>query len=405
MRFTIKQAFSSLLSNKLRSFLTMLGLIIGVFAVISMLSIGVGVKESVDDSIQSMGSNMLIVSSGGGKQQGVRGGSSVLNNITAVDVSDIMKLPSIKTVTPVASSGSQIMSEYANWSTQVMGVWDKYFEIRGWNLKEGRMFNDSEEISSMRVVILGSLVADKIFGTISPLGKNIRIKNAPYLVIGILESKGQSLDGRDQDDVVFVPLSTAQKRVVGGQFKQSYRMMMVQAKSKEALGSAQKEIEDVLTYRHNIDANQEPDFSVRNMAAMAETASEMTAFMTLLLGSIASISLLVGGIGVMNIMLVAVTERTREIGIRMAIGANRYNIMLQFLVESVMLSLLGCFLGIILGISTAYSISVYFDVLVIVSWSTIIIPSVSCFMVGVFFGLWPAYKASKLNPVEALRMV
>lgn len=401
---TFKIAIRSLKVNKMRSILTSLGIIIGVSAVIIMLSVGEGAKGKISAQIESMGSNLLMVMSGSSTSSGVRVGGGSQPTLKISDAEAILKeCPSVLEVSPVVSGSKQLVFSNQNWSTAVFGITPSYLRIKTWQVDSGREITDEDIKNSTKVALLGSTVAMNLFGDLDPVGKTIRIAGMPFKVIGLLQIKGQSGMGQDQDDSVLIPITTAQKKLFGTDFPGVVKFINVQAKSGEQLDSAQEEIELLLRERHNIGRNKEDDFSVRNFTQMMETIKQVTATMTLLLGSIASVSLLVGGIGIMNIMLVSVTERTKEIGIRMAIGAKAIDIRIQFLIEALLLSLAGGVVGIIIGIIGAKILSFAFGL------STVIMPF-SIFMsfgfsglVGIGFGFYPAYKASLLNPIDALR--
>lgn len=397
------EAWSAMGANKLRTFLTMLGMVIGVGAVILMSSIGEGTQAKVKESIASMGSNLFIVLAGSSTSGGARMGSGGVQTLTASDATAIGELSSIAGAAPVASGTAQIVYQSANWNVQIIGTTPEYLQVRDWVLESGFGFGDSDVRGSTRVAILGKTVVKNLFGDENPVGKTIRIKQSPYLVVGVLGSKGQSLDGRDQDDTVLVPVSTAQTKLFGSQFKGTVRFIMVEASSEEVMPKAEKEMVQLLRQRHKLRDSAEDDFSIRNLTALANTAAETTKAMSLMLAAIASISLLVGGIGIMNIMLVSVTERTREIGIRIAIGARQREILVQFLLEALMISIIGCLIGVGLGVGGAMVAEKFLPIKTLVTQNSILISFIVATGVGVFFGFYPAYKASKLEPIEALR--
>jgi putative ABC transport system permease protein len=401
---TFRISFRALKVNKMRSALTMLGIIIGVGAVITMLAVGTGAGKKISDQISSMGSNLLIILPGATTAGGVRMGSGTQPTLTMGDAEAIQKeCPAVQDVAPVHSGVAQIVYGHQNWSTGVVGTTPSMLIVRDWSLAAGRSFTEQDVKSATKVCLLGQSVVDNLFGDMDPTGQFIRIKNVPFVVNGVLAPKGQSAQGQDQDDTILIPVTTAQKKLFGTSFPGMVRIIMVKAKSTEDLSSAEKQINDLLRQRHRIGTKQDNDFTVRNLTQVMQTAEQSTKVMTLLLGAIASVSLLVGGIGIMNIMLVSVTERTREIGIRMAIGAKTWDIRLQFLIEALTLSLIGGVAGIILGISGSNLIST------LAGWTTIISPFsvLMAFgfsgLVGIFFGFYPAYKASLLDPIEALR--
>jgi len=404
-RMTMHTALRALRRNKLRSMLTMLGIIIGVAAVISMVSIGQGADAEVQKQIQSLGNNMLMVMPGATTSAGVRSGWGGVSTLSVGDAVAIGKeCPSIASVTYFKRQVVQIVYGDQNWSTAAQGANPTYQKVRGWPVVNGSFFTPRDEDTASRVVVLGQTVVDHLFGPgEDPVGAMVRIKDVPFRVIGVLETKGQTAWGQDQDDVVIMPFSTAERRVLGTQFVGSVDMVFASAVSAGALSEAENEITALLHERHHIQPNQENDFTVRNLNDIAKASETASKVMTSLLLSVASISLVVGGIGIMNILLVSVTERTREIGLRMALGAKSRHILLQFLVEAITLSMVGGLAGSLLGIASAQLIS-YFA-----SWPTLLsAPAVlGSFLfsgaVGVFFGFYPARKASQLDPIAALR--
>lgn len=401
---TIKIAYRALKVNKMRSILTSLGMIIGVAAVIIMLAIGSGASQQISDQIASMGSNLLMVMSGSTTQGGIRMGTGTLPTLTVRDSKAIKsQCHSVYDVAPIISGTGQIIYGNQNWSTQIMGSTPNILDIREWSLSSGRAFNDEDVKNATKVCLLGQTVVLNLFGDLDPVDKIIRIKGVPFTVIGTLDNKGQSAIGQDQDDVIYIPLTTGQKKLFGSQFPGMVRFIMVKANDAEALSSAQDEITTLLKERHHIGPKQEDDFSIRNLTQMMQIAQQSSNVMAFLLGAIASISLLVGGIGIMNIMLVSVTERTKEIGIRMAIGAKTWDIRLQFLIEALMLSLSGGIVGILLGILGANLISSAAGWPTMISPLSVIISFGFSGLVGIFFGFYPAYKASLLSPIDALR--
>lgn len=397
------EAWRAMGANRLRTFLTMLGMVIGVGAVIVMSAIGAGTQAKVKESIASMGSNLLIVLAGSMTSGGVRLGSGGVQTLTIADASVMEELESILATAPTSSGSAQLIYQSANWSTQVTGTTPSYFQVRDWEIESGYPFMDSDVRGATRVVVLGKTIAQNLFGDEDPVGKTIRIKNSPYLVVGILAKKGQSLDGRDQDDTAIVPITTAQTKLFGSQFKGSVRFIMVEAASESVMDKAEEEIAQLLRQRHKLRENAEDDFTIRNLTALANTAAETTKAMSLMLAAIASISLLVGGIGIMNIMLVSVTERTREIGIRIAIGAKQRHILVQFLLEALMISIIGCLIGVCVGVGGALLVQKFFSISVAITQSSIMISFLVATGVGVFFGFYPARKAANLEPIEALR--
>ncbi|WP_173059765.1 ABC transporter permease [Sulfurimicrobium lacus] len=399
----LSEAWSAMGANRLRTFLTMLGMMIGVGAVILMLAIGQGAQFLVDQSIASMGSNLFIVLSGSSTSGGVRMGAGAAPTLTLGDAQALAELPSVAAVAPNSPGTAQLVYGPNNWSTQVIGTLPSYLEVRDWELASGYPFTDSDVRSATRVALLGQTVVKNLFGDEEAVGKTIRIKQSPYQVVGVLVAKGQSLDGRDQDDTVLIPVTTAQRKLFGSQFQGTVRYIMAQAASADAMPAAERAINQLLRQRHRIKEGADNDFMVRNLTALANTAAETTRVMSLMLGAIASISLLVGGIGIMNIMLVSVTERTREIGIRVAIGARQRDILLQFLLEAIIISIVGCLVGVGLGIGGAMLVNKITGTAVVITLSSVIMAFMVAAAVGVFFGFYPARKAARLEPIEALR--
>jgi putative ABC transport system permease protein len=401
---TIRISFRALRVNKMRSALTMLGIIIGVGAVITMLAVGTGAKQRLGDQLASIGSNLIMIVPGASTAGGVRMGAGTQSTLSISDADAIGKeCPAVLYVAPVLSGVAQVVYGNQNWSTGINGTTTNMLYVRDWPLMAGRPFSGEEIRSAAKVCLLGQTVVDNLFGGIDPIGQIIRIKNVPFTVIGILDAKGQDPGGHDQDDTIYVPVTTAQKKLFGTTFPGMVRIIMVKAKSTEDLAAAEKQINELLRQRHHIGPKQDDDFTVRNLTSMMQAAEQQTRIMALLLGSIASVSLLVGGIGIMNIMLVSVTERTREIGIRMAIGAKTWDIRLQFIIEALILSLIGGVVGLVMGLAASELVSL------LAGWSTVVSPFSILLafgfsgLVGIFFGFYPAYKASLLDPIEALR--
>jgi putative ABC transport system permease protein len=330
-------------------------------------------------------------------------GGGATPTLTVADAQSLEELPAVAAVAPSSPGTAQLVYGPNNWSTQIIGTTPSYLQVRDWQMAAGAPFTDADIRSATRVALLGQTVAQNLFGDENPIDKIIRIKNSPYVVLGVLAGKGQSLDGRDQDDTVLVPVTTAQRKLFGTQFAGTVRFIMAQAESSEAMPAVEKSINELLRQRHRIREGADNDFSVRNLTAMANTAAETAKVMSLMLGAIASISLLVGGIGIMNIMLVSVTERTREIGIRMAIGARGKDILLQFLLEAIIISVIGCLIGVLLGVGGAYAVSGATGMAVVVTVNSIITAFAVAAAVGIFFGWYPARKASLLRPIDALR--
>lgn len=399
---SILLALEGLKANKLRSILTMLGIIIGVGAVIAMVSMGLGVQQKVKDSLAGLGSNLLIVSPGANSPSGgvrLAAGSNI--TLTNQDAKAIAReISGVSAVAPAVGQPCRLVYGRENWKTNVQGTTPEYMSIRNVTLASGKFFDSSDENSRARVAVLGQTVATNLFGNVNPVGKTVRIDSAPFRVIGVLASKGQSSMGQDQDDTVIIPLTTAQERLMGITYLNS---ISIQVENDKILDKVQAGITNLLRTRHHLTSNADNDFTVRNMTAIMTTMQETTGTITLFLGAVAAISLVVGGIGIMNIMLVSVTERTREIGIRKALGATYRNILSQFLIEAIVISVTGGLLGILLGVGGARAISL------VAGWNSVISPlaalaafSVSV-MIGLFFGIYPARKAARLDPIEALR--
>ncbi len=399
----IGEALRALRMNRLRTGLTMLGMIIGVAAVVLMLSIGQGAQTKINQSIETMGSNLFIVLPGATSSGGLSFGSGSVKTLTINDARAIDELPTINATGPVISGTAQLNFGAKNWSTSITGTTPDYFSVGNWIVEDGTIFSESDVRSATRVAVLGAVTASNLFGAVNPVGKTIRITNRPFLVVGVLAAKGQSLSGRDQDDNVFIPITTSERQITGNQFPGSIRYMLVQGKSTDLMEEAEIDITQLLRQRHRISDAMENDFTVRNLTAIADVATGTAKILSIVLGAIASISLIVGGIGIMNIMLVSVTERTREIGIRMAIGANRRAILIQFLLEAMMICFMGGMIGVTLGISGAWIVSQVVDMLVVITLSMILLAFMFASAVGIFFGFYPARKAASLKPVDALR--
>ena len=399
----IRVALRALQRNKMRAALTMLGIIIGVASVVAMVSIGQGAQAAVQAQIDSIGTNLLFVSAGAQNVGGVRSGTgdSGTNTLTVEDLDAIKReVPSVSMVTPSVNSRGQLVAGNANWNTQIQGVSEQFPDIRKWAVGSGEFFTDSDVRTAARVLVIGQTIADNLFAGGDPVGQEIRVQNLPFRVVGVMARKGQDQQGRDQDDMAFTPYSTVQNKIIGNLRVQ---VAFVSAVSADATYTAQDQITDLLRQRHKLGTNEPNDFTVRNMSDIAEAANETNNTMTLLLACIAGVSLLVGGIGIMNIMLVSVTERTREIGIRMAIGARSSAVRSQFLIESVVLSFMGGVIGILLGIAVSLAIPKMLGWPTLISTMAIIGSAVFSAMVGIFFGYYPARKAASLDPIEALR--
>ncbi len=399
-------ALRSLKSNSLRSVLTTLGIIIGVGAVIVMVSVGNGARARVDRLIERLGANIMMVRPGSSRSGGVRGGAGSLPSLTEEDAQALQnEIPCVAVAAPYVNGSVQIVAGNLNWATSAQGITQEYIIAREWKLEDGRLFEPNEEKSAAKVVLLGKTVVDKLFPGQDPIGQSVRIQRVPFTVIGVLDARGQTGHGRDQDDVVMIPLSTAKKRVLGGRSLSGNLVegIIVKVRSAEEVPQAEEEVTALLRQRHRIRPGQADDFRVRNLAEMLNTRADSSKALSLLLMAVASISLIVGGIGIMNIMLVSVTERTREIGLRMAVGATGGDIMAQFLIESVVLSLIGGFIGAILGIAGSVGMANLSDWPAIIDSKSVFLAFGFSAAVGIFFGFYPSRKASLLDPIEALR--
>ena len=399
----IRVAFRALQRNKMRAALTMLGIIIGVSAVVAMVSIGQGAQAAVAAQIDSIGTNLLFVSAGAQNVGGVRSGTgdTGTNTLTVEDLEAIKReVPSVSMVTPTVNARGQLVAGNMNWNTSIQGVSEQYPEVRKWMIQSGEFFTDSDVRTAARVLVIGQTIADNLFAGGDPIGQTVRVQNLPFRVIGVMVRKGQDQQGRDQDDIAFTPYTTVQKKILGSPRLQ---IAYVSAVSPDATYTAQQQISELLRQRHKLNPNDADDFTVRNMSDIAQAANETNNTMTMLLACIAGVSLLVGGIGIMNIMLVSVTERTREIGIRMAIGARSSAVRSQFLIESIVLSLMGGTVGIFLGVGVSLAIPKMLGWPTLVSTMAIVGSVVFSVAVGVFFGYYPARKAAALDPIDALR--
>lgn len=400
---TLKIALNSLKVNKMRSALTSLGIIIGVAAVIVMLAIGEGANKQVQANMESMGSNLLTIRSATAKTGGVSMGMGTKPTLSVKDAEAIKRTArGIESVAPVMNSSKQVMYGNQNWSTTVYGITTPYLYVKNYEMDLGRPINRDDDNNASKVCLIGKTIERELFGDVNPIDKTIRIGNVPFRVIGTLKTKGQ-MGPMDQDDLIFIPLTTAQRKVFGTDFPGAVNQIIVKASSIEDTNIAQKDINDILRRRHNLGKIQENDFEIRNSAEFQEKMKSTVQTFAILLASIASVSLIVGGIGIMNIMLVSVTERTKEIGIRMAIGARAIDIRIQFLIEALVLSLLGGLVGILAGVSIALFIGIAFSTNVVISIVPILISFSFSGLVGIAFGYYPAYKASLLNPIDALR--
>jgi putative ABC transport system permease protein len=397
-----KVAMNALRRNKMRSFLTMLGIIIGVASVITMLAIGQGSKKSIEEQISSMGSNMLFVMPGTMRMGGIQQGSTSSQRLTVSDMNAIKtECSAVIAVSPEVRSSGQAVYGSSNWPTTIYGGNEEYLEIKSWTVVSGRNITDSEAKGSAKVCLIGRTVADELFGEgIDPTGETVRFKNIPFKIIGVLKEKGQNSFGQDQDDVLIAPYTTVQKRILAQTHIQSIQMS---ARSAEESELAQTQVEEVLRRTHKLRENEDNDFIIRSQEELATTMTSVTDILTILLGAIAGISLLVGGIGIMNIMYVSVTERTREIGLRMSIGGRGVDILMQFLIESILLSVFGGLIGILLGLAASRVVAALTSWPITVMMSSVILSFAVCSVIGVFFGWYPARKASDLDPIEALR--
>jgi len=398
---TFRIAFRALRRNKLRSVLTALGIIIGVGAVIAMVSIGNGAKAQVEEQIASLGENVILIFSGSVTASGIRTGWGTAGTLKIEDAAAIRReVSGVIAVSEEVVSTSQVSAGNQNWFTRIYGESPEYFDIRQWPLSDGAVFTPQDVRSANKVCVIGRTTASQVFGSESPIGQVLRIKGVPFLITGVLTPKGLSSQGTDQDDIVIMPYTSAMKRVVGGT---TLRGINVQVASPNDLTSGQQQIIELLRQRHNIRTGHDDDFTVRNQQEIAEAATATSRVMTLLLGAIASVSLVVGGIGIMNIMLVSVTERTREIGVRLAVGAHGRDILTQFLIEAVTLSVIGGSIGICLGLATSRMLSVFAHWPTLISIPSIIAAFLVSAAVGIFFGFYPAREAARLDPIEALR--
>ena len=398
---SVKMALDGLVTNKLRSLLTMLGIIIGVGAVIAMVSLGFGVSDRIQSSISALGSNLIIVIPGGTTATGQRVQAGTGARLTYDDSKAIAKqVDSINYVAPAVSRSYQVIFNNQNWITQVEGTTPEFLPVRNFEMGKGEFFTSKDVDSRARVAVIGATIAENLFLDSNPIGQTIRINKAPFTVIGVLQAKGQTAMGTDQDDLIVVPITTAMQRMMGITY---IHRISIQAADEASIDPVQEDITTLLRTRHRIQPKADNDFTVRNLAAVMQTATETTNNMTLLLGNVAGISLLVGGIGIMNIMLVSVTERTREIGIRKALGATYNNILLQFLIEAMFISLVGGSIGIALGLVASALISNYLGFGVVISWLAVVVAFIFSVAVGLFFGIYPARKAALLNPIDALR--
>jgi len=402
---TLRVALRAILRNKLRAFLTTLGIVIGVGAVIAMMAIGAGAKQRVEEAFAAMGTNVLIILPGSTSSGGVRGGFGSMPTLTWDDLAAVRSdVPTVKVAAPTLRSSMPVISEVQNWTTSITGTSPEYFDIRNWPIALGSAITQSDVDGGTKVIVLGQTVVDKLYGSNSnPVGQMVRVGNTPFQVVGVVTRKGQSATGQDYDDAAFIPFTTFARKVQGGLGKYLQGSIMVAATSSATTSRAQQDITALLRERHHTGAGEDDDFSIRNLAEIASAQQQGTETMTMLLASVAAVSLLVGGIGIMNIMLVSVTERTREIGIRMAVGAEPHHILVQFLIEALSLSVAGGLIGVALGVGAAVWIAARLQ------WPMLIQPDVIAVsvgfsaIVGIVFGIYPARKASHLDPIDALR--
>ncbi|HXX65921.1 MAG TPA: ABC transporter permease [Polyangiaceae bacterium] len=402
---TLRVALRAILRNKLRSFLTTLGIIIGVGAVIAMMAIGAGAKEQVEQAFAAMGTNLLIVLPGSSNSAGARGGYGSMPTLTKDDLEAVRtQIPSVKRAAPALRSSQSLVSDESNWTTSVTGTTPDYFLVRNWPMQSGVSLTDPDIEAGTKVMVLGQTVADKLFGANGdPIGQTIRVGSTPFSVVGVATAKGQSSSGQDYDDAAFIPISTYEHKIQGSLNNYLQGVIYVEATSAADVDRAQKDITALLRDRHHLSPRDDDDFSIRNMSEIAGARQQGTETMTMLLASVAAVSLLVGGIGIMNIMLVSVTERTREIGLRMALGAKPLNILTQFLIEALTLAMAGGALGIGVGLGIAQALAHRFGWPMLVQPDVIVLSVLFSASVGIVFGLYPARKASQLDPIDALR--
>ena len=394
-------ALRALRRNKMRSMLTALGIIIGVASVVAMVAVGNGAQARITSQVSALGQNLLMVFAGSKKSGGVNSGLGSASAITLEDASAIQReVPDVAAVSPEVSVTAQAIANGRNWSTTVVGESQDYLKIRDWKLAAGSMFNQSDIRSAAKIAVIGSKTANELFGPLNPVGQSVRIKNIPFTIVGLLESKGAGMGGANQDDRILIPYTTAMKRLTGDRY---LRSVNVQIRSSDRMDIAQQQITSLLRQRHRLTSDQSDDFNIFNQKEIADTVNSISKIITLLLGSIAGISLVVGGIGIMNIMLVSVTERTREIGIRIAVGAQPGDIRLQFLIEAVTLSLLGGLIGVLCGVGASHLVGMFADFKAVVSSGSIILAFGVSSVIGIFFGFYPAHKAAALDPIVALR--
>ncbi len=402
---TLRVALRAILRNKLRALLTTLGIVIGVGAVIAMMAIGAGAKAQVEQAFAAMGTNILIILPGSTSSGGVKGGYGSMPTLTWDDLAAIRtEIATVKQAAPSLRSSMPVVSEEQNWTTGVTGTSPEYFDIRNWPVALGSPFSQADVDGGMKVIVLGQTVVDKIYGpNANPVGQMVRVGSTPFTIVGVTAKKGQSATGQDYDDAAFIPFTTFAHKVQGGLGKFLQGQIMVEAISSDSTSRAQQDITALLRDRHNVAPGEDDDFSIRNLSEIADARQQGTQTMTLLLASVAAVSLLVGGIGIMNIMLVSVTERTREIGIRMAVGAEPHHILTQFLIEALSLSIAGGLIGVAFGVGTATWLAHRFHWPVLIQPDVIAVSVGFSALVGIVFGIYPAWKASQLDPIDALR--
>ncbi len=402
----LRSALRALAANTLRSILTMLGIIIGVAAVITMIAVGEGATNRVKEQMQGLGSNIMLIFSGTVTQGGARLGAQSGQALTEEDALAIaLEVPEVQVAAPVSRTGAQVVAGNANWSTSIFGTTSDYLEARDWTLESGRLFEPAELAGSAKVAIIGQTTARELFGDADPLDQVIRVRKVPVTIVGLLAKKGQNANGQDQDDVLMLPISTYRNRIQGGSGGKSRRIGSVTVKVREgqSMKLAEDNIKDLLRQRFKIQPNADDTFTIRNLSEILQAQEASSRIMTMLLAAVAGISLVIGGIGIMNIMLVSVTERTREIGLRMAVGARGRDILTQFLIEAVTLSLIGGAIGVVLGAAATWAIGQFAGWQVSMTWSSILLAAGFSGFVGVFFGFYPARRASRLLPIQALR--